>query len=174
MSFDAKIIKSTIFDEILFFEPSVGKDLRGSIFTTYDDKVYDKHLPKNVKFIHDKFSESKQNVLRGFHGDSKSWKLVTCIYGEVFQVIVDMRKDSKTYLKWESWILNSNNKKQILVPPGFMNGYYVQSDFSVYHYKYAYSGEYLDVDKQIVLKWNDNRLNIPWPSNNPILSERDR
>jgi len=173
MSFDAEIYTSKIFEEIKIFKPSVGRDLRGTIFTTYDNKVYDKYLPNNVKFIHDKFAESKHNVLRGLHGDNKTWKLVSCIHGEIFQVAVDMRAASPTYLKWDSWILNDKNKLQVLIPPGYVNGYYVMSDSATFHYKLAYEGEYFDVNDQQVVKWNDNRLSIPWPSDNPILNNRD-
>ncbi len=174
MSFDAKVINSKVFKEVKIFEPSVGRDSRGTIFTTYDHKIYDKYIPENLSFVHDKFSESKQNVLRGLHGDAKSWKLVSCIHGEIFQVIVDMRPDSPTYLQWESWIVNDVNKHQILIPQGFLNGYYVMSEKVVYHYKYAYAGEYLDVKDQMVVKWDDERINIKWPCQNPILSGRDK
>ena len=173
MSFDAKITTSKILDEVKIFQPSIGKDLRGTIFTTYDAKIYDKYLPNGIKFIHDKFAESKKNVLRGLHGDSKSWKLVSCIYGEVFQVAVDMRPHSSTYLKWDSWLLNDKNKLQILIPPNFVNGYYVQSKKAIFHYKLAYKGDYFDVEDQKVVKWNDERFNINWPCQKPILSKRD-
>lgn len=173
MSFDAQIFNSKIFKEVKIFKPSVGRDLRGTIFTTYDDKVYDKYLPENIRFIHDKFAESKKNVLRGLHGDIKTWKLVSCIYGEIFQVAVDMREESPTYLKWDSWILNDNNKLQVLIPPGFVNGYYVMSENATFHYKLAYEGEYFDVKEQKVVSWNDKRLNILWPCESPILNDRD-
>jgi dTDP-4-dehydrorhamnose 3,5-epimerase len=174
MSFNANIYSSKIFPDVTIFEPSVGKDIRGTIFTTYDKKIYSKYLPDNLEFIHDKFAESRYNVLRGLHGDNKTWKLVSCLYGEIFQVIADIRPDSKTYLKWESWILNSDNKLQILIPPGFVNGYYVKSKKALFHYKLAYEGKYFDVEEQIVVKWNDPRLNIKWPYADPILSERDK
>jgi dTDP-4-dehydrorhamnose 3,5-epimerase len=173
MSFNAKIYKSEIFNEVIIFKPSVGKDIRGTIFTTYDKKLYNKYLPDNLDFIHDKFAESKQNVLRGLHGDNKTWKLVTCLSGEIFQVVADIRPESPTYLKWDSWILNDHNKYQILVPPHYVNGYYVKSEKALFHYKLAYDGDYFDINEQTVVKWNDPRLSIKWPCNNPILSERD-
>ena len=117
---------------------------------------------------------SKQNVLRGLHGDNKSWKLVTCVYGEIFQVVVDARPESKTYLEWNSWNLSENNRKQILIPPNFANGYLCLSDKCVYHYKYSYKGEYPDVKDQFTIKWNDQRLGIKWPIENPILYGRDK
>lgn len=174
MTFDAKITRSKIFKEVFVFEPSVGKDERGTIFTTYDKNLYCKYLPEGLEFIHDKFAESRINVLRGLHGDIKTWKLITCLSGEIFQVVADMRPESTTYLKWESWILNDINKLQILVPPRFVNGYYVISDKALFHYKLAYTGEYFDVSKQTVIKWNDPRLNIKWPCDDPILSKRDK
>jgi len=168
------IEKSKILEEVITFIPSVNKDERGTIFTTFNKGIYSKYLPQNIEFIHDKFAESKKNVLRGLHGDNKTWKLITCIYGEIFEVVVDMRPDSSTFLKWDSYELNSKNKKQILVPPNFVNGYCVLSEFAVFHYKLAYTGEYFDVAQQMVVKWNDERLKIKWPCVNPILQERDK
>jgi dTDP-4-dehydrorhamnose 3,5-epimerase len=168
------IEKAKVLDEIIVFSPSVNYDNRGTIFTTYQSDIYDKYLPGDIKFIHDKFAESKKNVLRGLHGDTKTWKLISCIYGDIFEVVVDMREDSPRYLKWESFELNSTNKKQILVPPNFINGYYILSDFAVFHYKLAYTGEYFDVGQQMVVKWNDDRLKINWPCDDPILNTRDK
>lgn len=175
MSFkDIQIDKSRILNEVIIFTPTVSEDKRGRIFTTYSKDIYEKFLPAGLEFIHDKFAESKKKVLRGLHGDSKTWKLITCIYGEIFEVVVDIRPDSLTYLKWDAFELNDKNKKQILVPPNFVNGYCVLSDFAVFHYKLAYDGEYFDVDRQIVVKWDDDRLKINWPFQDPILQLRDR
>lgn len=171
---DVKIENSTILKEIITFLPSVSEDNRGTIFTTYNKEIYCKYLPGNIEFIHDKFAESRKNVLRGLHGDNKTWKLISCIYGEIFEVVADMRPESPTYLKWDAFELNDKNKKQILVPPNYVNGYYVLSDFAVFHYKLAYQGEYFDVANQLVVKWNDERLNINWPCTNPILQARDK
>ena len=174
MAFDLEVTKSKIFDDVLIFKPSVGIDSRGTIFTTYDKNIYDKYLPDDLSFIHDKFAESKNNVLRGLHGDTKTWKLVSCVCGEIFQVIADMCPDSTTYLKWDSWILNDKNKLQVLIPPNFVNGYYVISEDATFHYKLAYEGEYFDVKDQKVVKWNDTRLNIKWPCKYPVLQARDK
>jgi len=170
---ELKITKAETLTDIFVFTPSVNHDDRGSIFTTYVKDQYDKFLPNGINFIHDKFAESKNNVLRGLHGDNKTWKLITCIYGDIFEVVVDMRPGSPTYLKWDAFELNDKNKKQILVPPDFVNGYCVLSDFAVFHYKLAYEGEYFDVAQQMVIKWDDPRININWPVKNPILQARD-
>lgn len=171
---DFTVKQSEIIKDVYIFEPSVSRDLRGTIFTTYYKEFNDIYIPKGVKFNHDKFSESNKNVLRGLHGDDKTWKLVTCIQGEIFQVVVDCRPGSDTYLKWISFIINDRNKLQILLPPRFANGYCVMSDHAVYHYKLAYFGDYNDVENQFILKWNDPRLNIPWPTTKPILYGRDK
>lgn len=172
--FEIEVSEGKILNDIIVFKPDVGVDNRGTIFTTYKKDFYDRYLPEGASFIHDKFAESKNNVLRGLHGDNKTWKLITCIYGEIFEVVADIRNESKDYFKWESFLLNSKNKKQILVPPNFVNGYYVLSDFAVFHYKLAYEGQYFDAEKQTVIKWNDETLGINWPCKNPILQERDK
>jgi dTDP-4-dehydrorhamnose 3,5-epimerase len=175
MSFDDLLIEhSAKLNEVKIFTPSVNYDNRGTIFTTYSKDAYQKFLPGGLEFIHDKFAESKKNVLRGLHGDSKTWKLITCIYGEIFEVVADVRPESETYLRWDAFELNALNKKQILVPPGYVNGYCVISDFAVFHYKLAYEGEYFDVAQQMVVKWDDERLNINWPCKDPILQARDK
>ena len=155
-------------NEIKEFEHDAGVDSRGTIWTTWKKDDCEK-----IEFVHDKFSISKQNVLRGLHGDNKTWKLVTCVYGKIFQVVVDARPESKTYLKWKSFELNSENRKQILIPPNFANGFLCLSKECVYHYKLAYTGKYYDVKNQFTIKWNDPKINISWPINKPILSERD-
>jgi dTDP-4-dehydrorhamnose 3,5-epimerase len=171
---DFEITKSKIIDGVYIFKPAKNIDSRGSIFTTFNKDVFQSFLPDNLFFKHDKFSESNKHVLRGIHGDIKSWKLVTCVYGEVYQVVVDCRPESPTYLKWEGFLINTNNPISILLPPNMGNAFYVTSDSAVYHYKLAYEGEYLDAEDQFSLKWNDPKIAIEWPNLNPTLSERDK
>lgn len=171
---DFEIKRSELFKEVYSFKPTVFIDHRGEIYTSYHKEIHDKYLNNKINFIHDKFATSKKNVLRGLHGDNKTWKLVSCTKGEIFEVIVDMRKNSTNYLKWESYILNGSNKISVLIPPGFVNGYCVLSEEAIFHYKLAYEGDYIDAPDQLVVKWDDPRLNIRWPCNNPILQERDR
>jgi len=168
-----KITKCDTIPDLLIFEPSVHIDHRGTLFTSYIENIVSNYLPKNLKFTHDKFSESRKDVIRGLHGDSKTWKLVSCIYGEIFQVVVDCRKKSKTYLNTVSFSLDRDQRKMILVPPNCANGYCVVSEHAIYHYKLAYRGRYSDVEDQFVLKWNDPRLKIDWPTSKPVLAERD-
>ena len=143
-------------------------DKRGIYWTSWKKKRY------NIDFNHDKFSLSKKNVLRGFHGDKKSYKLISCVYGKIFFVIINNIPSSSEYLKYSTMILTPNNRLQILIPPNFLTGHLVLSKESVLHYKFSYKGTYPDVKQQISMKWNDNRINIRWPITNPILSKRDK
>jgi dTDP-4-dehydrorhamnose 3,5-epimerase len=174
MSFPPKIECSKIIDGVVTFSPSVNYDERGCIYTSYDKNHYDKYMSEPIKFYHDKIAYSKNNVLRGLHGDSKTWKLVSCLNGKIFQVVADMRPDSPSFMKWEGWTLDENNIKEILIPPNLLNGYYVLSPFATYHYKLAYRGAYIDANDQKVVRWNDRDLNIAWPCKDPILQPRDR
>ena len=150
------------------YQPSYFSDHRGDLWTIWKEGDHD------LKFNHDKVSTSRKHVLRGIHGDNKSWKLVTCLYGEIYFVLVDNRESSDTFIQWDSMILSDRNRKQVLIPPGVGNGFLVLSDHSVFHYKWSYPGKYADVDEQFTIKWNDPIIGIDWPINNPILSRRDK
>jgi len=168
------IEKSEIIEDIYIFKPSIHQDLRGTLFTSFYNDIFKNYIPEDLVFKHDKFSLSNKNVLRGIHGDHKSWKLVTSVYGEIFQVAVDCRINSTSYLKHETFNIDNANQKSILLPPGVGNAFLVLSDQAVYHYKLAYDGEYIDANQQFSVKWDDSRININWPINNPILSNRDK
>lgn len=155
-------------NDVIVREQDAFTDYRGDLFTTWKEGDFD------LKFNHDKVSTSRKHVLRGIHGDNKSWKLVTCLYGEIYFVLVDNRESSDTFIQWDSMILSDRNRKQVLIPPGVGNGFLVLSDHSVFHYKWSYPGKYADVDEQFTIKWNDPIIGIDWPINNPILSRRDK
>ena len=104
------------------------------------------------------------------HGDPGTFKLVQCVSGSVYAVIVNCDETSEDFGKWESFILSEENKHQLYIPPMYGNGYYVLSDVAVYTYKQStYYGEY----KQFTYKWNDERFGIKWPAKAMIISERD-
>lgn len=173
MTIEFSIVESEILSDVKIVTPSVFDESRGSVWTSYSSDFLSSLLPKGLSFKHDKFSNSHANVLRGIHGDHKSWKLVSCIQGQIQQVVVDMRKSSKTYLKWQSFDLGDQDKSMILIPPGMGNAFYVKSSSAIYHYKLAYSGNYIDADEQFTIAWNDPLLNIKWSTKDPILSKRD-
>jgi len=173
MSIEFKIQESSVIRGVYILTPSISEDERGNIWTSFLKAEVEGLLPKGLHFKHDKFSTSKHNVLRGIHGDTKSWKLVTCVYGEIQQVVVDMRQDSPTYRQWQSFTIGRDEQRLILVPPNMGNAYYVRSPEAVYHYKLAYDGDYIDADEQFSISWNDDSIGIRWIADNPILSARD-
>lgn len=152
------------------FNSDFFSDERGDLWTVWNKN----NFTPNLVFNHDKVAKSKKNVLRGLHGDSKSWKLITCLYGEIFLAVVDFRIGTENYLKTKTFILNDKNKKSVLVPPNFLNGHLVLSDEAVFFYKWSYDGNYPDVQDQYSINYLDPVLNIKWPIKNPILSERDK
>ena len=173
MNIEFDIQESTEISGVYILTPSISEDSRGNIWTSFLKDEVEKLLPSGLYFKHDKFSTSKCNVLRGIHGDTKSWKLVTCVHGEIQQVVVDFRKDSPTYKHWQDFIINQDDRQLILIPPNMGNAYYVNSEKAVYHYKLAYNGDYIDADEQFSLSWNDHSIGINWLSDNPSLSNRD-
>lgn len=147
------------------------QDFRGELWTIWKDVD-----TPDLNFNHDKVSVSKRNVIRGLHYDSKSWKVITCLYGKIQLVVVDMNPMSTTYLKHESIIIDSSSREKIavLIPPSYANGHCVLSDEAVFYYKWAYEGEYPDVKDQISLRWDDPIFGIDWLVKEPIISDRDR
>ncbi|MEO6694381.1 MAG: dTDP-4-dehydrorhamnose 3,5-epimerase [Ignavibacteria bacterium] len=162
-------VKKTRLDNVLLIAPSVFTDHRGTYTETYNIEDYEKN-EINIKFLRDDISTSAKNVLRGIHYDNKTWKLIQCMHGEIFFVVVNLKKDSEQFLKWQSFILTAGNRLQVLVPPGFGNGHLVLSEQCIFHYKMS---EYYDPANEKGIKWNEPLLNIPWPVNDPILSEKD-
>ena len=168
-SFEHWKISDTNLSLVKKITPSVFIDHRG-----YYEETYNKHffLSRNINidFLQDDISVSKKNVLRGIHGDEKTWKLISCFYGSFQLIVVNNDRTSKEYMKWESFILSSENRYQILVPPRFGNGHLVLSDLAIFHYK---QNTQYDRDSQFTIKWNDPIYKFKWNVNDPILSMRD-
>jgi len=160
--------------DVPVYSPSVYREYRGEIFTTYHSKEHPVNslLPGSVN-VHSRFSKSYAGVLRGLHYDNKTWKLVQALVGDIYLVVLDIREGSPTFGKWESYIISEKTRDQVLVPPGFANGHYALTD-CVFHYNLFYEGSYVDENKQEVVKWNDPAYNIEWPTTTPILQRRDR
>ena len=149
--------------------PDIVEDFRGSFTETYNKKLFSE-MGLNVEFVQDDISISQFNVLRGLHGDDRTYKLVSCIYGKVYLVVVNCDEDSEDYGKWEAFTLTEESKNMVFIPPKFANGYYVLSDKAIFGYKQStVYGE----AAQFSYRWNDGRFGIYWPCIKPILSERD-
>jgi dTDP-4-dehydrorhamnose 3,5-epimerase len=163
-------VLKTKLDNVLLIKLDAFKDHRGYYIETYNEELYRKN-GIDIKFIQDDISVSKKFVLRGIHGDMVTWKLISCLYGEVYSVVVNCDTDSKNFGLWQSFVLSDTNRVQVLIPPGYGNAHLVLSDKAIFHYKQS---TYYDPSRQFTYKWDDPKLNIRWPINNPILSQRDR
>lgn len=155
-------------------KPPVHYDYRGEYvmtFSTLTHQFTDLN-DQPITFVEDDISMSRQNVLRGLHGDQKTWKLIQCLYGEFYYVVVDMRKDLPSYKTVQTFVLNERNRYQVLVPAGCANGHLVLSERCIFSYKQ--SEHYQGMEKQFTVHWNDPDLNIVWPTDKPILSDRDK
>ncbi|EFX5373723.1 dTDP-4-dehydrorhamnose 3,5-epimerase, partial [Shigella flexneri] len=138
----------------------------------YQKQRYQNLLNIEFDFVQDNYSRSSKNVLRGLHFQKTKpqGKLVRVVRGEVFDVAVDIRKESPNYGQWIGVLLSEMNKKQFWVPPGFAHGFVVLSEMADFEYKCT---EYYDPEDECCLLWNDPELNIQWPLSNPILSDKD-
>lgn len=171
MAFDFEISLADI-DGVKEIKPSQFSDHRGQLWSGLSKELED--ILDVGAFRHQKFATNAKNVLRGIHGDFHTHKLVTCLYGKIQQVVVDLRPESPSYKKWCSWILDGTQAKFILVPPGFGNAFKTLSETSVYSYTLSYDGTYIDHDQQFTVKYDDSSINIAWVGDAPVLSERDR
>ena len=171
-TFDISYLK-TFGTDVPIYSPSVYREYRGEIFTTFQNKFHPvTELISNTDNIHNRFSKSYQGVLRGLHYDQKTYKLVQAVVGEIYLVVLDLR-DGPTYGKWESYVISEKTRDQVLIPPGFANGHYALTD-CIFHYTMFYEGDYVDENSQGIIKWNDPLFQIEWPTQSPILQKRDR
>lgn len=168
-TFDKWIIDKTTLHGVMKIKLTSFEDHRGSYTEIYNKKFFEENNI-NINFIQDDISVSKKNVLRGIHGDQKTWKLISCLFGKFQLIVVNNDFNSKEYKKWESFQISFEDKVQILIPPKFGNGHLVLSDKCIFHYK---QNTQYDRAGQFTIKWNDPDFNFKWDTNNPILSERD-
>lgn len=153
-------------------QPGAFKDDRGMNFEGYNENVYNELTNNKLTFSVDSYSRSFKNVVRGLHGDFVNWKIIDVLYGSIFFVVVDVKKDSSTYGNVEHFGLSDNNRLQVFLPPGCINGHCVLSDECIFHYKL--SKGFVPQMEQISFKWNDPTFKINWPTNTPILAGRDK
>ena len=165
-----KVIKTKLPD-CMIIEPKIYGDERGFFLETFQDNRYSE-AGISLPFVQDNHSRSVKGVLRGLHFQKTKpqGKLVRVVRGEVFDVAVDLRKESPTFGDWESVVLSEDNKKQFWVPPGFAHGFLVLSPVVDFEYKCT---DYYDPSDEVSLLWSDPDLNIPWPIMNPVLSTKD-
>lgn len=159
---------------LVIAEPKIFEDSRGYFLETYSEKYFYKS-GINEKFVQDNMSKSIKGVIRGLHFQKKycQAKLVTVIYGEVYDIAVDLRNDSKTFGKYFGVLLNEENKKQFFIPKGFAHGFVVLSDTVIFSYKCS---DYYHPEEENGIIYNDKNIAINWGdyiSNDFIISDKD-
>jgi len=169
-----KFIETGI-EGLIIIEQKVFYDERGYFMETYNEKAF-KEAGLNLKFVQDNQSKSKRGVLRGLHFQKKfpQGKLVRVIRGEVFDVAVDLRRNSHTFKKWFGCVLSESNRKQMYIPEGFAHGFLVLSDEAEFVYKCT---EFYHPEDEGGYLWNDPDFNIEWPLEGIeelLLSEKDK
>ncbi|WP_046223474.1 dTDP-4-dehydrorhamnose 3,5-epimerase [Vibrio sp. ECSMB14106] len=169
-----KVIDTKIPD-VKIIEPAVFGDERGFFMETWQQKKFEELVTgKPTQFVQDNHSKSKKGILRGLHYQTENTqgKLVRVVSGEVFDVAVDVRKDSPTFGQWVGVYLSAENKRQLWVPEGFAHGFYVTSDEAEFVYKCT---DYYNPKVEICIQWNDASININWPLiGEPTLSKKDQ
>lgn len=166
-------IVDTKIPEVKIIEPKVFGDDRGFFLETFQAERYASVIGDGLTFVQDNHSRSCKGVLRGLHFQKTKpqGKLVRVVTGEVFDVAVDIRKDSPTFGQWEGVLLTGDNKKQFWVPPGFAHGFVVLSETADFEYKCT---DYYDPSDEGAICWNDPDLAIDWPIDfEPSLSAKD-
>ena len=166
-----KVIETSICGCVII-EPTVFGDERGFFLETFHAARYADSAGINLPFVQDNHSRSSKRVLRGLHFQKTKpqGKLVRVVRGEVYDVAVDIRANSKTFGKWEAVILSEHNKLQFWVPPGFAHGFVVLSDIADFEYKCT---DFYDSTDEGSILWSDPDLGIQWPVQNPIVSAKD-
>ena len=162
-------VENTPLDGVKLIMPDFYEDYRGTNFEAYNEAKYRDEIPF-APFVVDSISTSRKHTLRGIHGDDRTTKLISCLYGTIYYIIINRDPDSKQYNHWFAITLSDRNKHQVLIPPKFGNGHLVMSEEAVFSYKL---NAYYDRASQFTIKWNDPMHNFWWPIKNPILSERD-
>ncbi len=159
--------------EVKIIESYVFEDFRGKYRQLYDRELFIQNGVTEDLGVESDISVSSRNVLRGIHGDPKTEKLVSCLHGAFYLVVVNCREGDPLFGVWDAFTLSESNCLQILVPAGYGNAHLVMTDWAIYHYSQSQRYKY-DDPYQFTYRWNDPRFKIWWPIDNPILSQRDQ
>lgn len=165
----------TFLQDAFLIEPTTHGDARGFFLETWNRRTF-LDMGLDLDFVQDNHSKSRHGILRGLHYQTENTqgKLVRVTAGEVFDVIVDLRKSSSTFRQWQGFTLSAENQHMLWVPPGFAHGFYVVSEFAEFLYKCT---DYYNPKAEVSLRWDDPALAIDWPltaGDPPLLSEKDR
>ena len=167
-------VVQTAIPDLLILEPKVFGDDRGFFFESFNQQTFQKLTGVKADFVQDNHSKSAANVLRGLHYqiEQAQGKLVHVTAGEVFDVAVDIRRQSATFGKWVGVMLSAENKRQMWIPPGFAHGFVVLKDNTEFLYK---TTDYYAPQHERCIRWDDPAIGIKWPiAQAPILSGKDQ
>jgi dTDP-4-dehydrorhamnose 3,5-epimerase len=167
-------VTATAIPDLLVLEPQVFGDARGFFFESFNQQEFSRATGLNLNFVQDNHSRSAKGVLRGLHYQVQQpqGKLVRVVRGAVFDVAVDIRKNSNTFGQWVGMELSEDNHKQMWIPPGFAHGFVVLSDSADFLYK---TTEYYAPQHERCIAWDDPAIGITWPSGlQPKLSAKDQ
>ena len=169
------IVQETTLPGVLLFQHECFEDHRGTYEELYNKHKFDhicrEKIGHTIEFLEANIAVSSQHVLRGLHGDDRTWKYVTCLKGKYFINVLCYDEDSEHFGKWQSFVLSEQNKKQLLIPPKHGHGYVVMSDEAIFHYQQSCT--YEGMTRQFTVRYNDERFDMWWPIKNPIISLRD-
>ena len=167
-------VVQTAIPDVLILEPKVSADDRGFFFESFNQQTFQDITGIKANFVQDNHSKSASNVLRGLHYqiEQAQGKLVRVTAGEVFDVAVDIRRQSTTFGKWVGVLLSADNKRQMWIPPGFAHGFVVLKDNTEFLYK---TTDYYAPQHERCIRWDDPTIGIEWPIvQAPILSGKDQ
>jgi dTDP-4-dehydrorhamnose 3,5-epimerase len=167
-------VTRTEIPQVLILEPKVYRDSRGQFFEAYNRRSFREATGLDVEFVQDNESISARNVLRGLHYQIKQpqGKLVRVVAGEIYDVVVDLRRSSPTFGKWASAMLSPGVRPMIWIPQGFAHGFLVLSEQAIVNYK---TTDYYAPEHERTLAWNDRSVGVLWPlEGEPIMSDKDR
>ncbi|KWH03447.1 dTDP-4-dehydrorhamnose 3,5-epimerase [Burkholderia territorii] len=166
-------VTATALPEVKIIEPKVFGDARGFFYESFNGKEFAEQVEPGIEFVQDNHSRSSNGVLRGLHYQIRhaQGKLVRVVEGEVFDVAVDIRKQSPNFGKWVGVVLSNDNHRQLWVPPGFAHGFVVLSDAAQFLYK---TTDYWYPEHERSIVWNDPEIGIDWPIDfEPLLAPKD-
>jgi len=159
--------------DVKLIEPDVFEDERGFFFESFNQQKFNEAIGENITFVQDNHSKSSKGVLRGLHYQEAPFeqgKLVRVIAGEVFDVAVDIRKESPTYGQWVSETLSEANKKQLWIPEGFVHGFLTISSEAEFLYK---TTSFYSKKHEVIINYLNNSFDIKWPLKEVYLSKKD-
>jgi len=167
--------KGILIEDTYLIEPNLFKDNRGFFMESWNQNQLSIFLEKELTFVQDNHSQSKKNVLRGLHFQNaphEQGKLVRCVYGKIYDVAVDIRKESKSFGEWTGVFLDDINHNQLWIPPGFAHGFLTLSEYATVLYK---ATNYYNRASEKTIFWRDKFLDISWPLTEaePIISKKD-